>query len=468
MFNKREIEQKLGVKVALSSSMENAVDTWAAIYYNRPKWTSSTVQSANLGSAIASEFAMKAIMELETEVSVPEIDEEYQKIIRDLRYFTEFGLAKGGLAAKAYLRPDGRIGVDMVQAENFFPLEYDTNRRITSAVFLDKIVKGKNVYTKTSTHTLSPNGNYLITNRAFLKEFVTDVTSQTDLGKEIPLSSIPEWSEIQPAYRYKDMESPMFSYFRCPGANQWDDNTPLGVSVYAKAVDQIREADKQWSRILWEYESKETAIFADRSLFRKEGSGTNWRDVMPKGKERLFDSFNFPQDQDSFFPWSPEIRDNSLFHGYDQILKRVEYNVGLSFGTISDPNTVDKTATEIMSSKQRMYSTVKDIQKAIETWLRDTVYSIASVMVVNGATDARSINYDVTFNWSDSIIVDKETELASMYQDVSAGIIKPEVYIAKKYGVTEDEARKMMPQQTTTDYGADLFAGAGSDNTGTN
>ena len=35
-----------------------------------------------------------------------------------------------------------------------------------------------------------------------------------------------------------------------------------------------------------------------------------------------------------------------------------------------------------------------------------------------------------------------------MQQDVTAGIIRKELYIAKKYGVSEEEALKMMPQQT--------------------
>ena len=33
-----------------------------------------------------------------------------------------------------------------------------------------------------------------------------------------------------------------------------------------------------------------------------------------------------------------------------------------------------------------------------------------------------------------------------MLTDVSANILRPEIYLAKKYGVTEEEALKMMPQ----------------------
>ena len=37
--------------------------------------------------------------------------------------------------------------------------------------------------------------------------------------------------------------------------------------------------------------------------------------------------------------------------------------------------------------------------------------------------------------------------IASMQQDAVAGFIRKELYVAAKYGVSEEEALKMMPQQ---------------------
>lgn len=46
------------------------------------------------------------------------------------------------------------------------------------------------------------------------------------------------------------------------------------------------------------------------------------------------------------------------------------------------------------------------------------------------------------------IVIDKEQELQSMQQDATAGLIRKEIYIEKaKYGVSEEEALKMMPAQ---------------------
>ena len=55
------------------------------------------------------------------------------------------------------------------------------------------------------------------------------------------------------------------------------------------------------------------------------------------------------------------------------------------------------------------------------------------------------IDKDVSFDWDDSLVLDKDSELESMRNDVAAGILRPEIYLAKKYGVSEEEALKMMP-----------------------
>ena len=107
--------------------------------------------------------------------------------------------------------------------------------------------------------------------------------------------------------------------------------------------------------------------------------------------------------------------------------------------SLSDPNTVDKTAEEIKASKQRSYSTVSDIQKALEqlVYAMDVIAQLANL---NGGK-----KYEISFDWDDSIVIDKEQELQSMQQDATAGLIRKEIYIAAKYGVSEEEALKMMP-----------------------
>ena len=167
--------------------------------------------------------------------------------------------------------------------------------------------------------------------------------------------------------------------------------------------------------------------------------------TIPKRHQRLYRGLDVQQSdgKDLFAEYSPEIRDSAHFNGLNKILQRIEWNVGFSYGTISDPMEVAKTATEIVTSKQRMYSNVKDIQNSLEEALDHLVYAMSIWGQLYGLCNG---NYETSYKWDDSIVVDKETELASMLTDVSANILRPEIYLAKKYGVTEEEALKMMPQ----------------------
>lgn len=457
VFGKKEVEEKLDVQVAISNAMGNAVDLWSAIYAGRAPWIDKDCKTMGLGAAIASTFAMMATVEFESDVDDALLNADYQRVIRHIREYAEYGCAKGGLAAKPFIDDGGNIAVDVVQAEYFMPTDYDTNGRIIGAVFVDKHTSGKNVYTRTEQHQFS-GGRYTIINRAFLKENVLDYTAQNDFGREVPLSSVERWERIEPFVAITDVERPLFAYFKVPGANAIDPHTPIGASVYAGAVDQLREADEQWSRILWEYKAKEAAIFADLSVFPPQGpapalglnaGGSRFiADRLPKGDERLYKLLNLGGDQkNQIDPYSPDIRDESLFHGLDQMLKRIEYNVGLSFGTLSDPVNVDKTATEIVSSKQRMYTTVRDIQKALQDFLEDLVYAIAAKKALAGTNS--NMDYDISFKWDDSLIVDTQAEQIIRMNEVNAGLVKPERYIMWRYGVSEEEAREMMPEPET-------------------
>jgi len=145
-----------------------------------------------------------------------------------------------------------------------------------------------------------------------------------------------------------------------------------------------------------------------------------------------------------FNAYSPDIRDQSFFNGYNRIIQKVEFNCGLAYGTLSDPQTVDKTAEEIKASKQRSYATVKSIQNSLETALKTLLDAMAAWAEIGGLPCKGG--YDAAFDWDDSIVVDKDKEREQDRQDVSMGIMRPEEYRAKYYGETLEQAAKNLPE----------------------
>ena len=64
------------------------------------------------------------------------------------------------------------------------------------------------------------------------------------------LSEVAEWADLAPDAHFEGLDRPSFAYFRIPSANREDRHSPLGVSVYAPAVDTIRDADTQYGRLI--------------------------------------------------------------------------------------------------------------------------------------------------------------------------------------------------------------------------
>lgn len=438
MLGREKIKDAIGVEVAVSDKMANEIDLWAKMYKNEPPWKEKNIKLCGLPAAIAGEFARLVTLELKTEVTGNDfINEEYQAVISDIRKYTEYACAKGGLAMKPYAS-EGHIEVDMVQADRFFPTKFNSRGEVTAAVFAESLTVGKKVYTRLEYHQ-HEGTMYHINNKAFVKQ---DLDNVEVLGKEFPLTAVPEWANLQEEVTLKNVKMPLFAYFKIPNANNVDDTSPLGVSVYSRAINDIKEADNQWTRLLWEFEGSELAIDADITLFKKDDKG-NYE--FPKGKDRLFRMMDLDDNAEKYKVFAPAIRDENLINGFNAILRRIEFNVGLAYGTLSDPNTVDKTAEEIKASKQRSYSTVSDIQKSLQTALEQLVYAMDVMAQLSGLSGRKK--YEMSFDWDDSIVIDKEQELASMQQDAVAGFIRKELYVAAKYGVSEEEALKMMPQQ---------------------
>lgn len=284
--------------------------------------------------------------------------------------------------------------------------------------------------------------------RAKVKAFASSSTAS--LGQEIPLADVPEWADITPEVRI-EVERPLFSYFRIPLANRNDRHSPLGASVYAPAVDTIHDADEQFGRLLWEYEGGQLAIDVDAAALRPTGDGGFQMDQRSGRLYRGCMTGNVA-DRTLFNVFAPALRDEAYLRGLDGILKRIEFQCGLAYGTLSDPQNVDKTATEIMASKQRSYSTVKSIQHALQVALDDLLYAMNAYADLYQLVPAGS--YTAVYNWDDSIVNDPSERKQLFWQYVQAGKFPMQRYLTEFEGYSQEEAAQIAAE-TSAENNAD-------------
>lgn len=442
MFNVN-IGTKFNVNIAISDKMITAIGLWEKMYKDEAPWLNNDVISAGLPASISRELATATVVEFESEITGSKradfLQEKYKKIKKNLRKNLEYGCSLGGLVFKPYVA-NNQLLVDIIKGTNFFPVEYNSNEECTAGIFVSRKVEGKYYFTRLEYHELDiSNRKYIIQNKAYMS------SSEEILGNEVPLAAISDWKDIQEIVGIDNVEKPLFGYFKIPFANTIDPDSPIGVSVYSRATKLIEEADKQFARLLWEFEGSELAIDADPTALQSSKIMSD-KLQLPKLKERLFRASGSNKDGKAFYEvFSPTIRESDLYKGFNDILKRIEFVCGLAYGTISDPQLIEKTATEINSAKQRSYATVSDIQTALEDALEDTIYAMDVLATLYHLAPVGI--YETSYTWDDSILVDAKEEQSIMMQEANMGYIKKEFYLMKRYGVTEEQAKEMLPKQ---------------------
>ena len=140
--------------------------------------------------------------------------------------------------------------------------------------------------------------------------------------------------------------------------------------------------------------------------------------------------------------YSPDIRFDAYKDGWNEQLRRIEFACNLAYGTISDPNNIDRTATEIEASKQRSYTFICDCQKALESALNGWADGAAFWLALNGQTGA----HELKLEWGDGILFNPDAEREEDRKDLANGTLRPEEYRAKYRNETLDEAATNLPQ----------------------
>ena len=443
VLDKLRSEKGINNAVNVSTKMSMAIDEWAALYNVENK-----EESLNIAASVASEYARLITLEMKSEVKgsprAKFINNVYQKVLKQLRIQTEYGCALGSFILKPYIK-NNKIAVTYIQSDSFYPLAFDDEGNMTGVVFLDQIRMGNQIFSKFEVHEIDGNGTLTISNYAYVSR------DEALRGNDIPLTNVPEWANIQPITYLKNIPGNLYGYFKVPIANTIDKKSPLGVSVYSKAVSLIHQADEQYRRILREYEGTELAIEINEAYLAKDANG---KERVPKGKERYFRKYAITSginDKPFYEIFSPAIRDTSLYHGLNEILKKIEYTCGLAYGTISDPQLVEKTATEIKHSRKRSFDSISDCQAALENALNELIVAINTLCDLYNLSPSGKLK--VNFDWDDSILNDKDAEMkenALMLQELAAGLIRPEFYLMKRYKITEQEALDMLPGAETT------------------
>lgn len=426
------------VESAISTEMQQNIALWHAMYINKPPWAVGDVEPLGLPAAIAREMARPALIEFSATVTgsarADALNGWLQTAAQDFGKNLEIGLALGGLTMRPYIY-NGTLRVDASSPLAFQPTAFDEAGKCVGGTFRERIKFGNKYYIRLENHEFQRDGDrtvYIVKNQAH------ESNQHGSVGRPVELSAIPQWAGLEPETTIENLERPLFAFFTPPIANNIDTTSKMGVSVFGGSIASlVRDADEQWDRLWWEFRSGERKIFAEYTINNAKEFGRN----------RLYEFGPFMSANGDFYrEFSPELRDAEIYRGFQDILRQIEFQTGLAFGTISDPAAVEKTATEVLAGKQRQYVTEKRIQSAFGAAVDDLVYAMDVYATLYDLAPAGNYNLDMVFG--DGILDDPEAnrqEKSVNLQEINAGLMSPWEYRMRWFGETEAEARANLP-----------------------
>jgi len=146
------------------------------------------------------------------------------------------------------------------------------------------------------------------------------------------------------------------------------------------------------------------------------------------------------------------LREHSYITALDTILKRIELNSGLAFGSlVTDPDRVEMTATEIKTSRQETYLTITNTQKNVENAIVSTFYAMDVYATLYGL--APDGEYELMLEFDDSVVSDRDTQFQQDLQVSTSGKMPDYIFLMRNYGLSKAEAKRWVSekQEETSD-----------------
>lgn len=370
------------------------------------------------------------------------------KVWRDVRHDSEGREVEGS----------ERLKIGYCMADQFIPTAWD-NAGISEAVFISRQAKGGYYYTRLEWHKWD-GVTYTITNELYrADQYRTGSREPQDiLGMRVPLAEI--YPFLDETATVDGIENTLFSYFRTPTANNIDDNSPLGVSIYANAMETLHALDICFDSFVREFRLGKKRIIVPARMIKTvidpvSGEPRRYFDATDETYEALS-----TDDPDSL-----KIQDNSIELRVDEHVSAMNaflnifcLQVGFSSGTFSfDAKSGLKTATEVVSENSKTYKTVKNFQNMIRPAVVRLVENIITVAALYDmkTEDGESVRelaergYTVNVAMDDGITQDRQTNINEGMALVGAGLLSKKTFLTdQKYGqcLTPEAADKELEQ----------------------
>lgn len=443
---------------------------------NRNK-RSRNKKQLNMMKKVSAEY-VKVMFNEQVEIVVGEyekdsnqlVDETNNKFIQEIFKYTDFkknlgrylepAMALGGLAVRPYFNDRSeQIEFSWALADAFFPLESSSDKISGCAIpFPTTVVKNDKIYYYTLVEfhewvwieekNAEGYDEYVVRNELYESE------KAYELGVQVPLATLEDYKDLDPVNEGKNIERPLFTYFKPAGFNNIAPRSPLGLGVCDNCkdtLDAINLAEHEFDLEI--RRGRRRIAVADRFLMTRfdQEEGVQYFD----DEEDVYQLLPGEDGEKTMIKdLTTDIRTQQYIETINHHLRTLEMETGLSNGTFTfDGSSIrsgNKTATEVVSENSQTYQSRNLHIKELETFIKDviiSVFELASTLddekgepLFSGEIPTHD---QIGVNFDDGVFINKEAEAVHYRGLYNEGVIPGWLAVQKIMGLPEDKAKKL-------------------------
>lgn len=411
--------------------------------YNGHKWTNCDRASLGMGKKVCEDWA-NLLMNEKVQITLEgEREQEFiDRVLAENNFAVkanEMQELKNALGTVAYLprvvgqevREGGEviqgnasgIVLDYVTIEDLYPLAWQ-NGVISECAFTSVLTQAGHDYLYMQIHRKGNDGLYIIENRIF--RYDNEILADEKLTNVRGLERIPPVVHTGSDKRQFVIDRPNI-------ANNINYLLPVGISVYANAIDALRGVDCAYDCYINEFENGPMMMMVKMPATKYEDGEPTLDD-----HDRRF--YLLPEDTQQgnvVDTVSPTLRTSELNVGLRDQLNILSSKCGFGETYYRFNGGSVATATQVISENSTMFRTIKKHEIILESVLVE----LCRILLRLGNTAMNAgLNEDVeiSIDFDDSIIEDKQSDFNRDLQMLSAGIMND--YEARMKWFNEDEA----------------------------
>lgn len=328
----------------------------------------------------------------------------------------------------------GRLVLDYAHMPNIYPLSWE-NGKILECAFATHKVDGEDKYLYVQIHRLNEQKTYDIENYLFRD-------NQGSLT-QVELSTVADLADVAEKVHTQETER-MFVINRPNIVNNIDPSLPLGISVYANAIPQLKGCDIAYDTYVNEMVTGKKRVVVKAEAMKNESG------------EPTFDPddvvfYALPEDSSAgaeatmIQPLDMSLRTPQLNAAVQDMLNMLSARCGFGENHYKFNNGSVATATQIVSENSTLFRTIKKHEIVLEGMLKELARTI---LRMGNLYCGQHLNVDVecTIDFDDSIIENKDVDFQRDAAMVSMGILNPWEFRMKWMNESEETAKAALPQ----------------------